>query len=62
MDTVSKFVQLIKLAQLEVGMGNQRVRPPRLELIGEELRDARSIIRQALQNRPLLANQASITI
>jgi len=51
MDTVPKFVQLIKLAQAEVGMGNSRVRPPRLELAGEELRNARNVIRQALQNR-----------
>src|SRR5215216_4848929 len=35
MDTVVKFVQLIKLVQQEVGMGNARVRPPRLELVGE---------------------------
>ena len=34
MDTVPKFVQLIKLVQQEVGMGNARVRPPRLELDG----------------------------
>ncbi len=52
MDTVPKFVQLIKLAQSEVGMGNSRVRPPRLELAGEELRNAKSVIKQALQNRP----------
>jgi 1-pyrroline-4-hydroxy-2-carboxylate deaminase len=51
MDTVPKFVQLIKLAQTEVGMGNSRVRAPRLELAGEELRNARNVIRQALQNR-----------
>src|SRR5436190_13085068 len=38
MDTLPKFVQLIKLAQSEVKMGNSRVRPPRLELAGEELR------------------------
>jgi dihydrodipicolinate synthase/N-acetylneuraminate lyase len=56
MDTVPKFVQLIKLAQTEVGMGNSRVRPPRLELAGEELRDARNVIRQGLQNRPQMAN------
>jgi dihydrodipicolinate synthase/N-acetylneuraminate lyase len=51
MDTVPKFVQLIKLAQSEVGMGNARVRPPRLELAGDELRNARNVIQQALQNR-----------
>ena len=51
MDTVPKFVQLIKLVQQEVGMGSTRVRPPRLELIGEELDDARRIIRHALETR-----------
>ena len=34
LDTVPKFVQLIKLVQEKVGMGNARVRPPRLELTG----------------------------
>ncbi|MFC1463755.1 MAG: dihydrodipicolinate synthase family protein [Candidatus Brachytrichaceae bacterium NZ_4S206] len=55
MDTVPKFVQLIKLVQNEVGMGNPRVRPPRLELAGAELEAARAIIRTALANRPHLA-------
>ena len=48
MDTVPKFVQLIKLVQQEVGMGNARVRPPRLELVGAELEDALRVIRHAL--------------
>ena len=48
MDTVPKFVQLIKLVQQEVGMGNARVRPPRLELAGAELDQALKTIRQAL--------------
>jgi 4-hydroxy-tetrahydrodipicolinate synthase len=52
MDTVPKFVQLIKLVQEEAGMGNARVRPPRLELTGAELDEARAIIRAALDNRP----------
>jgi 4-hydroxy-tetrahydrodipicolinate synthase len=52
MDTVPKFVQLIKLVQSEVGMGNARVRPPRLELAGRELKNAKEIIQHALQNRP----------
>jgi len=52
MDTVPKFVQLIKLVQSEVGMGNSRVRQPRLELAGEELRNAKRVIQQALQDRP----------
>jgi len=52
MDTVPKFVQLIKLVQQEVGMGNARVRPPRLELTGAELDDALTVIRHALSNKP----------
>ncbi|HUO15166.1 MAG TPA: dihydrodipicolinate synthase family protein [Verrucomicrobiae bacterium] len=56
MDTVPKFVQLIKLVQAEVGMGNARVRPPRLELAGPELEQAKETIREALQTRPLAAS------
>jgi 1-pyrroline-4-hydroxy-2-carboxylate deaminase len=52
MDTVPNFVQLIKLVQTEVGMGNPRVRAPRLELVGEELEKNRRIIRDALLSRP----------
>jgi 4-hydroxy-tetrahydrodipicolinate synthase len=52
MDTVPKFVQLIKLAQAEAGMGNARVRPPRLTLQGAELAAARQIITEALAARP----------
>jgi dihydrodipicolinate synthase/N-acetylneuraminate lyase len=52
MDTVPKFVQLIKLAQAEVGMGSARVRPPRLTLQGDELAAARKTIAEALAARP----------
>ena len=52
MDTVPNFVQLIKLVQAEVGIGNARVRPPRLELVGSELEQTRKIIRDALRLRP----------
>jgi 1-pyrroline-4-hydroxy-2-carboxylate deaminase len=52
MDTVPNFVQLIKLVQAEVGIGNARVRPPRLELVGSELDQTRTIIRDALRSRP----------
>jgi len=52
MDTVPKFVQLIKLVQAEIGMGSARVRPPRLELVGPELEQVKKIIRQALRTRP----------
>lgn len=52
MDTVPKFVQLIKLVQQEAGMGNPRVRPPRMELEGKELDETRVMIRAALKTRP----------
>jgi len=52
MDTVPKFVQLIKLVQAECEVGNPRVRPPRLQLAGEELVQARKVIGEALRARP----------
>jgi dihydrodipicolinate synthase/N-acetylneuraminate lyase len=55
MDTVPKFVQLIKLVQHETGFGNARVRPPRLELTGDELEAALETVREALANRPTVA-------
>lgn len=51
MDTVPKFVHLIKLVQEEVGKGNQRVRPPRLVLAGDELREAKQVIAESLGQR-----------
>jgi dihydrodipicolinate synthase/N-acetylneuraminate lyase len=54
MDTVPKFVQLIKLAQEMVGRGHARVRPPRLELTGTELQLATQTIQKALASRPSL--------
>jgi 1-pyrroline-4-hydroxy-2-carboxylate deaminase len=52
MDTVPKFIQLIKLVQQEVGEGSARVRPPRLELTGSELDAARTVIHAAVKSRP----------
>jgi 4-hydroxy-tetrahydrodipicolinate synthase len=52
LDTVPKFVQLIKLVQQEAGMGSERVRPPRLPLAGEERETALRLIREALRTRP----------
>ena len=52
LDTVPKFVQLIKLVQERVGMGSTRVRPPRLELTGQELEETLAIIDKALATRP----------
>jgi dihydrodipicolinate synthase/N-acetylneuraminate lyase len=54
LDTVPKFVQLIKLVQTEVGMGTPTVRPPRLELEGPEREAALTLIRDCLSRRPAL--------
>jgi len=50
LDVVVKFVQMIKLTQAAVMMGNPRVRPPRLELTGAELEATQRIIDTALAN------------
>ncbi|HEX4770681.1 MAG TPA: dihydrodipicolinate synthase family protein [Bryobacteraceae bacterium] len=60
MDTVPKFVQLIKLVQELAGMGSARVRPPRLELAGEELDAAKATFERALEQRPKLAAFAQV--
>ena len=52
MDTVGKFVQLIKLVQQEVGRGHERVRGPRLILAGTERKVALDTLKAALANRP----------
>jgi len=36
------------------------VRPPRLELVGEELEQTRKIIREALRSRPQPANNYAL--
>ena len=59
MDTVVKFVQLIKLVQQRVGVGSDRVRPPRLPLQGDELREANAVIDRALATRPQLKAEVS---
>jgi dihydrodipicolinate synthase/N-acetylneuraminate lyase len=52
MDTVPKFVQLIKLVQQEVGMGHERVRAPRCVMAGAERKVALDTLKAALANRP----------
>ena len=54
LDTVPKFVQLIKWVQAEVGRGTPHVRPPRLPLAGADLELARTVLATALKERPKL--------
>src|SRR5579872_6504793 len=61
MDTVPNFVQLIKLVQAELGIGNSRVRPPRLELAGSEMQQAVHVIRDAVRLRPQIAREYAFT-
>ncbi len=52
LDTYPKFVQLIKLAQAQTGLGSEAVRAPRLVLEGAERAAALEIIQQANAVRP----------
>lgn len=52
LDTVPKFVQLIKLVQQHCDLGSARVRAPRLALAGTERDVVVSLIRERLANRP----------
>jgi 4-hydroxy-tetrahydrodipicolinate synthase len=59
MDTVPKFVQLIKQVQEEASVGSARVRPPRLQIEGAELASVRAIYGYAAENRPAIAKKSS---
>lgn len=59
LDTVPKFVQLIKLVSAAAGRGSTRVRPPRLELEGHELHAYDALIRETLKRTPVLTNLAA---
>jgi 4-hydroxy-tetrahydrodipicolinate synthase len=58
MDTVPKFVQLIKWVQEQAGVGSARVRSPRMELAVAELEDARAIFKIAAAGRPKVNEKA----
>ena len=52
LDTHVKFVQYIKLAVQECGLGAEWVRPPRLPLAGEERERVLKIIRDGIARQP----------
>ena len=54
LDTVPKFIQLIKYVQAEVGVGHARVRLPRMELAGSELASTQAILASAMRSRPVI--------
>jgi 4-hydroxy-tetrahydrodipicolinate synthase len=55
MDTVPKFIQLIKQVQQELGVGSARVRGPRLPLAETELAATREAVAYAQAHRPPVA-------
>jgi dihydrodipicolinate synthase/N-acetylneuraminate lyase len=55
MDTVPKFIQLIKQVQQEAAIGSPRVRAPRLQVVGEELAATRAVFAFAQAHRPAVA-------
>lgn len=52
LDVGLKFVQNIKLAIQEVGLGKEYVRMPRMTLTGDEREGVLGVIRKGLENRP----------
>ena len=52
LDVSPKFVQYIKLAVQETGLGREFVRAPRLALAGEERKRVLKIIHDGIKNRP----------
>jgi 4-hydroxy-tetrahydrodipicolinate synthase len=54
LDTHPKFVQYIKLAVQECGLGAEWTRPPRLPLVGSERRQVLRIIHDGIASRPRL--------
>jgi dihydrodipicolinate synthase/N-acetylneuraminate lyase len=54
LDVHTKFVQYIKLAVQECGLGHEWVRSPRLTLAGEERKRILGVIRNAMAHRPNL--------
>jgi len=60
MDTVPKFVQMIKQVQQEAGIGSAKVRAPRLELVGAELAATQAAYQFAQANRPSVAQASTL--
>lgn len=59
LDVHTKFVQYIKLAVQECGLGSEWVRAPRLPLAGAEREQILKVIHDALASRPKIASAAA---
>ncbi len=54
LDTISTLVQCIKYAEQLAGRGSERVRAPRLPLVGEERAYVERLFKEAMDNKPKL--------
>src|SRR5438445_1326803 len=61
LDVHTKFVQYIKLAVQECGLGAEWVRAPRLPLAGEERKQILKIIRDGIAKRPTVPRQGKVS-
>jgi 4-hydroxy-tetrahydrodipicolinate synthase len=59
LDTHPKFVQYIKLAVQECGLGAEWTRPPRLPLGGAERKQVLQVIHDGIKNRPKIPKRKS---
>jgi 4-hydroxy-tetrahydrodipicolinate synthase len=59
LDTSTKFVQYIKLAVQECGLGQEWVRAPRLPLVGAERERILRIIHHGIETRPRTSNKGA---
>ncbi len=61
LDTHTKFVQYIKLAVQECGLGSEWVRTPRLPLVGAERKHILEIIHAGITNRPRISERLRVS-
>jgi 4-hydroxy-tetrahydrodipicolinate synthase len=59
LDTHPKFVQYIKLAVQECGLGRETVRAPRLPLAGAEREGVLKVIHEGIRNRPTVPGRGA---
>jgi 4-hydroxy-tetrahydrodipicolinate synthase len=61
LDVHTKFVQYIKLAVQECGLGHEWVRAPRLPLAGAERKQILKIIHDGIDNRPIVPKRSLLS-
>src|SRR5205814_10602232 len=61
LDVHTKFVQYIKLAVQECGLGREWVRAPRLPLVGEERKRILTVVHDGIANRPRVPKQGKVS-